>query len=128
MSKNKVVVKGIPSKELQKKQATEEKTRVEEQVKTLGKEGLAAKAKELQQAMEENEKEAPDSIFDNFAVPGIKSINFHNVQTVNSDSKDAVLQGQDLSRAKMHTQLTQAKTNFAYVKAFMDTSDLPDVR
>lgn len=127
LAKTKVVIRGIPSIELQEKQAAEEKARIEAQVKSLGKEGLEAKAKKLQAAMDENEKEAPDSIFDAFPIPGIKSINFHTVSSVNSESSKPSLRGVDLTRFKAFAQLTDAKTNFAYIKTFLDTSDVPEV-
>jgi hypothetical protein len=60
----------------------DEKARIEEQVKKLGPEGLAEKAKELEDAKAEHDRPIPKEILTAFPVPDVKTITWISVQSV----------------------------------------------
>ena len=54
------------------------------QRQTLGEDGLKTKKTEMEMAMQENEKPAPDSVLERFSVPSISSIHYHDIQSWNN--------------------------------------------
>ena len=50
----------------------------------MGEDGLKAKKSEVEKAMEENEKPAPDSMLERFSVPSISSIHYHDIRSWNN--------------------------------------------
>ena len=77
-----IVVLGKPSAAVAERIEKEEKTRIAKQKKALGPEGLARKAKELEEAKAEHDKPIPTEILKSFPVPDVKSISWISVQSV----------------------------------------------
>lgn len=77
-----VVVRGKPSAAFADRLEKEEKARIAKQKADLGPEGLAQKAKELEEAKAEHEKPIPTEILKAFPVPDVKSISWIPVQSV----------------------------------------------
>jgi regulator of protease activity HflC (stomatin/prohibitin superfamily) len=77
-----VVVRGRPSAAVAERLEKEEKARIEKQKAILGPEGLAQKAKELEEAKAEHEKPIPTEVLKSFPVPDVKSISWIPVQSV----------------------------------------------
>lgn len=76
-----VSVLGKPSAKLAKKIEEDEKKRVEERVRKLGKEGLQELQKKLDDAKAENEKEIPKELLAGFKVPSVETIHFIKTET-----------------------------------------------
>ncbi len=69
---------------------------------------------------------AADAIFKDFDVPSIASISFHKIRCWDSSTpSSSAVNGIDLSSLPMFAHFTDAKTNFAYLKAVLDTSAVP---
>ena len=77
-----VVVRGKPAAAVAERLEKEEKARIEKQKAILGPEGLAQKAKELEEAKAEHEKPIPTEVLKSFPVPDVKSISWIPVQSV----------------------------------------------
>jgi hypothetical protein len=77
-----VIVRGKPSAVVAERIEKEEKARIEKQKADLGVEGLAKKAKELEEAKAEHEKPIPAEVLKSFPVPDVKSISWIPVQSV----------------------------------------------
>jgi Zn-dependent M16 (insulinase) family peptidase len=77
-----VVVRGKPSAAVAERLEKEEKARIAKQKADLGSEGLAQKAKELEEAKAEHEKPIPAEVLKSFPVPDVKSISWIPVQSV----------------------------------------------
>jgi len=77
-----VVVRGKPSAAVAERLEKEEKARIEKQKATLGPEGLAQKAKELEEAKAEHEKPIPTEVLKSFTLSDVKSISWIPVQSV----------------------------------------------
>lgn len=109
---NRIAIQAVPSVAEHEKITEEEKQRIEEQIKRLGKEGLEEKAAILQKAVEFNEREPPESMLTSVPIPSTKSIQFHNIARYSSDSSDNQL---GLSEAPVFTYFDNVKTGFVYV-------------
>ncbi|KAG8804325.1 hypothetical protein FRC16_009538 [Serendipita sp. 398] len=81
---NMLVVRGRPSAEMTQRLEEEEKARVDAQVASLGDEGLAQKAKVLEEAKATNEEPMPDSLVQDIPVPSIDDINWIKVQSAST--------------------------------------------
>jgi Zn-dependent M16 (insulinase) family peptidase len=79
---NRVVVRGKPSAAVAERLEKEEKARIAKQKAALGPQGLAQKAKELEDAKAEHEKPIPTEVLKSFPVPDVKSISWIPVQSV----------------------------------------------
>jgi Zn-dependent M16 (insulinase) family peptidase len=79
---NYVAIRGKPSATLAEKLEKDEKARTTDQVTKLGPEGLKKVAKELTEAMAENNRPIPPEVLNEFPVPDVKSISWINVQSV----------------------------------------------
>jgi Zn-dependent M16 (insulinase) family peptidase len=77
-----VVVRGKPSAAVADRLEKEEKARIAKQKEALGPEGLAQKAKELEEAKAEHDRPIPTDILKSFPVPSVKSISWIPVQSI----------------------------------------------
>lgn len=108
-----ISVAGLPSREEKTKLMSEERTRIEKQVSSLGKEGLRRREDVLRRALEINERQPPEEVVSSVAIPKIKSITFHSIRRFRTDLKDKSLI--DLSSTPVFTYFDHLKTNFVYV-------------
>jgi Zn-dependent M16 (insulinase) family peptidase len=84
---NAIVVRGKPSSALADKLEKDEKSRIAEQAKQLGKTGLEKAAAELETAKKEHDREIPTDILTSFPVPNVKSISWMPVQSLQDSGK-----------------------------------------
>lgn len=112
-----ISIQGVPSVEEHEKMAKEEKERIDEQIKSLGEEGLKEKEKLVQSAVEHNDREAPESMLTSVLIPSIESINFHNIVRHRSDLDQR--QMIDLSDTPVYTYFDHVKSGFVYVSKFL---------
>ncbi|CAK1549762.1 unnamed protein product [Leptosia nina] len=117
-----IIVIGSPSIELQAKMAEEEKKRLEEQRIKLGESGLAQKAKELEQAMEFNERPPPPGTLASVPVPSCDNLKCHNLSTWATDTEPCPYF--ELKDVPLYTRVHSLKTNFVYINIILDTSDI----
>lgn len=109
-----VTVKGVPSIEEQQKMSEAEEKRVKKQIETLGKEGLLAKEKLLQEAIEYNNRPAPDEVLRSVPIPGTETIQHHKLLRCTTDTASECPQF-NLKKVPIYTQLDHVNTNFVYV-------------
>ncbi|KAF4518639.1 hypothetical protein B566_EDAN005966 [Ephemera danica] len=122
-----VMTRGRPSAELQQKMAEEEEKRVEMQRNTLGKDGLAKKEAHLRAAMENNEKPPPSEMLTSVPIPSISGINFHSIESFSSAQPEVSHPAfPDLTKAGVMMHVDNLRTNFVYMFALLDTSELND--
>ena len=120
VSKPKVIAKGVPSIELDDKLTREMLVRYAKQQADLGEEGLAKMQKILDESIEQNERPAPEAIFEDFKVPSIKSISFHNVNVHNDTYR-----GMDLTKLGFQTTFCDVlNSEFAYFYGIFDTTNM----
>ncbi|KAK3088334.1 hypothetical protein FSP39_017783 [Pinctada imbricata] len=119
-----VVIIGEPSQSLMESMGKEEKDRVARQREELGEEGLEEKGDTLENAMEENEKEAPESLLTCVDVPDVSKIHFHPIfPTSNLDKASANKNNKfPLSNIPFRFQLDDLSTNFVQMNALLDSS------
>ncbi|XP_033228376.1 uncharacterized protein C05D11.1-like isoform X2 [Belonocnema kinseyi] len=115
------ISKGIPSIEKKNEIAEKEKERIAKQIENLGKEGLEKKKRELEEAIAENEKPAPDELLTSVPIPSTDSINFMHVKRFSTDSVEQHPQF-DVNKLPLYTFLDHANTNFVYMFVTMDSS------
>lgn len=116
-----------PSKEEKQKMAQEEKERVAKQVELLGQEGLELKGKELEKAIEFNEREPSEDMLVSLTIPEITSVNYHNIVRLRTDSN--VKRSLDLSETPVFTFFDDVNSNFVYIYALLDTKYIqPEIR
>ncbi|KAI0307721.1 Metalloenzyme, LuxS/M16 peptidase-like protein [Multifurca ochricompacta] len=106
-----VVVRGKPSAAVAERLEKEEKARIAKQKEDLGHEGLAMKARELQEAKAEHERPIPTEILKSFPVPDVKSISWIPVQN-----------GPPLP---FFIQYDHVKSDFVSVHAYLSLAKLP---
>lgn len=114
-----VVVRSVPSIEEQKRMAKEEISRLEQQRKTLGADGLAKKAEELNSAMATNEIPPPQSMLTKVPIPditNIKSLPSTLLERGNSKTKGNIA-NVDLEKFAVHVTACNVDTAFVYVCA-----------
>ncbi|XP_071154933.1 uncharacterized protein C05D11.1-like [Mytilus edulis] len=121
-----VVIIGEPSQKEMVEMAETEKKRVENQQKELKEEGLKQKGEQLKNATEQNEKEAPESMLTNVAVPDVSKINFHSLKTSCNYTKSDKIDKFPLSEIPCKFQLDDIKTNFVEVNALLDSTELSE--
>ena len=122
--KKTVTIRGIPSVEFQKQMADEEKSRIEAQRSKFGENGLKELGVKLERSIAENEMPVPPSVFENFPVPKIDGIKFHDLDNWNS-SQNVVKFGIDLSQLTFNVSLTHVKTEFVYLRLLLDANSVP---
>ncbi|TRY64379.1 hypothetical protein TCAL_03614, partial [Tigriopus californicus] len=128
--KPKAVVIGRPSVQLQTDLANEESDRIKQRVNQLGDDGLKALAKEVENAMAENDVDVPVEILDAFPVPSVDPIQFHQLEYWNPLANfSSSFRNQSLPQVGPNDHMIHANTNFVHLLAFLDTEHLhKDVR
>jgi len=119
-----VLVMGIPSIKLQEDMRLEEETRIKEQKKQLGEDGLSKKKVELEEAMEKNELDAPDEVLRSVPIPSASSIQFHPVNSFTTNSEKQMANF-DLKKMPVFFQFDQIGSNFVYLFTVLDTTEIP---
>ncbi|XP_072172090.1 uncharacterized protein C05D11.1-like [Diadema setosum] len=119
-----VTIVGEPSKKLAEDMAKGEKERVAKQRETLGEAGLKEKNTILENANEENEKEASQEILTQLPVPSTESISFHSCcrhsnMEGGAGDKSCPL---DVQSIPFVFQLDDMPSNFVKLCVLMDTS------
>ncbi|XP_065172046.1 uncharacterized protein C05D11.1-like, partial [Atheta coriaria] len=117
-----LAIQGVPSIQEQASMASDEKARIEQQIKDLGEEGLKKKDEMLEKAIAYNERPPPDSMLQSVPIPSVKSISFHSIERFSSKSEDK--SRIDLSKTPVFTYFDHIKSNFVYMFALLDTSKL----
>ncbi|KAK9870443.1 hypothetical protein WA026_008009 [Henosepilachna vigintioctopunctata] len=118
-----IVIRCKPSKEEQQQMAKDEKERIAKQIEDLGTEGLKRKGAELEKAIEFNDREPPKDMLVSVDIPGLKSVNFHNITRYKSDSLNKKIL--DLSDTPVFTYFDDVNSNFVHIFALLDTSTVP---
>ncbi|KAI9445287.1 Metalloenzyme, LuxS/M16 peptidase-like protein [Lactarius indigo] len=132
-----IVVRGKPSAAVADRIEKEEKARIAKQKETLGPDGLARKARELEEAKAEHDKPIPTEILKSFPVPDVKSISWIPVQSVqqagtgrkgragsveNDVSRHVNADGAPLP---FFVQYDHVKSDFVSIHAYLSLSKLP---
>lgn len=129
-----VTILGKPSAKLSKKLKSEEKSRIEEQKKKLGPEGLAALEKKLAEAKAENDRDIPRELLAQFPVPSTKSIHFIGTTTARSgaarklgqlDNEVQRLVDKDDRQLPLFIHFEHVQSNFAHVSLIISTESVP---
>ncbi|CAH2066403.1 unnamed protein product, partial [Iphiclides podalirius] len=116
-----VTIIGSPSIELQTKMSEEEKKRIEAQREKLGEAGLVEKGKQLEQAMEFNERPPPPGMLASVPVPSCDNFKCHNISTWSTDGQPCPYF--NLKEVPLFTRLHYLKTNFVYINLVLDMTD-----
>ncbi|KAI9664842.1 MAG: hypothetical protein M1821_006290 [Bathelium mastoideum] len=125
---------GTPSTEMAKKLDSEEKARVKSQKERLGEEGLKKMQERLDAAKAANDKEIPDSVFDQFPVPGIESIHFIPTVTARSgfarkmgklDNNIQQIIDKEASDLPLFIHFEHIPSNFVSLRVVLSTSPIP---
>lgn len=134
---NRVVVRGRPSAAVAERLEKEEKARTEKQKATLGPEGLAQRAKELEEAKAEHDKPIPTEVLKSFPLPDVKSISWIPVQSVQQAGagrkNEVPTVANDISRhvsgdgppLPFFVQYDHVKSDFVTVHALLSLARLP---
>lgn len=118
-----VTVRTVPSIAEKEKLSLEEAERLEKRRVELGEAGLAKKGEELAVAMAENDHPPPIEMLTSLPVPSAKSIKFHKFEVNRKGDKQQAI---DLSEFPFFIETYNLKTNFVYVTAAFDTSNVPN--
>ncbi|KAI9739538.1 MAG: hypothetical protein M1834_006254 [Cirrosporium novae-zelandiae] len=127
---------GVPSEKLSKQLKKDEETRIAEQRKRLGDNGLKELEKKLANAKAENEKEIPKELLARFKVPGTESIHFINTTTARSGA--ALEMGHPMngiqniidsdakgSNVPLFIHYEHIPSNFVKIRAILSTNSIP---
>ncbi|KAL1588263.1 hypothetical protein WHR41_02773 [Cladosporium halotolerans] len=129
-----VSILGVPSKELSDKITNDEKARVQAQREKLGEKGLKELEEKLAQAKAENDKPIPDSVLEQFPVPGTDSVHFIPTVTARSgsarkmgklDNEIQALIDKDDNDSPLFIHFEHIPSNFVRVKLEMCTQAVP---
>lgn len=129
-----VSILGVPSKELSDKVTNDEKARVQAQREKFGEKGLKELEEKLKQAKAENDKPIPDSVLEQFPVPGTESVHFIPTVTARSgaarrmgklDNGIQTLIDKDDNDSPLFIHFEHVPSNFVRVKLDMCTSSVP---
>lgn len=129
-----VTILGKPSASLSKKLETEEKDRVAAQIKSLGEEGLKEKARKLDEAKAENDREIPKELLERFKVPETKSIHF--IKTITARSGAAREMGRlenpiqeiidgEKTKLPLFIHFEHVASNFVHLNLILGTESVP---
>lgn len=113
LDNNVIAMEAEPSIKEKERMVTEEKQRIEAQIKALGEDGLKEKEKELEQAIEFNERDPPDTMLTSVPIPSCKSIYYHSIVRHRTDLEDRKYV--DLSKTPLYTCFDHVKSEFVYV-------------
>ncbi|KAF7188172.1 hypothetical protein HII31_10457 [Pseudocercospora fuligena] len=130
-----VCVLGVPSKELQKTSAAEEKARVKAQQERLGEQGLKDLAEKLEQAKKANGQHIPDVVLEQFPIPSAESVKFIDTSTARSGAARKLGEGDKDAQTIIDTaddgsplfiHFEHIPSNFVRVKVYFGTASIPD--
>lgn len=110
-----VCIRAYPSIEEQNKMSKEELSRIEEQRKNLGENGLKEKGEILKKSMELNEIEPPSSMLTQVPVPSTDGINYHYLKVYKSSETSNVQSVFNFADIPIYTEVFDLHTNFTYV-------------
>jgi Zn-dependent M16 (insulinase) family peptidase len=128
-------VLGVPSFELQKQLADDEKARVLAQQERLGEKGLKQLGEQLEKAKAENGKTIPDSMLERFPQPSAESVNFIRTSTAwsgaarklgsgDTEAQEIIDKADDGSSTFIHFE--HIPSNFVRLKLYFGTASIPD--
>lgn len=112
---NYVCIRGYPSIEERNRLSEEEESRIEEQKRNLGVEGLRERGELLRKAKKLNEVEPPRSMITDVPVPNIDCIKYHYLKVYKSSEVGNVENVFNLSEIPVYTEVYDVHTNFTYV-------------
>lgn len=124
------MIRAVPSVEEQKRMTKEEATRVEQQRKSLGEDGLKSKSDALTEAVAFNEIPPPPEMLTKVPIPNVSNINSlpstvqeRDGEIYGDSSKLAAL---NLSEFPVPIQVTSCavSSNFGYIMAYFNTSKI----
>ena len=129
-----VTILGKPSEALAKKIKLDEQARVAKQKERLGEKGLKELEKRLRDAQEENDREIPKGLLEDFKVPGTDTIHFitsipahsgaaKNHGDFNNKIQDTV--DQDTSDFPLFIHFEHIPSNFVHINLLINTSPIP---
>ncbi|XP_065211610.1 uncharacterized protein C05D11.1-like [Planococcus citri] len=118
-----VTVLGYPSQKDRGLRSHLETERRNNQLQTLGKEGLAKKGEILKKASEENEKLPPNDLIASIDAPDASNLHFETIARFTTSTPEQHPRF-NISSAPVFTQLDDIKSNFAYLYVMMDSSKL----
>ncbi|KAF2769875.1 hypothetical protein EJ03DRAFT_327018 [Teratosphaeria nubilosa] len=131
---NHISILGVPSVELSKKITREEKARVKAQQERLGEAGLKKLAEKLKQAQDENNVPIPDSLLEQYPIPGADSIHFISTTSARGGSarrekstEDAIQKiiDTDDNGSPLFFHFEHIPSNFVRAKVTMCTGSVP---
>lgn len=117
-----ITVRTVPSIAEKEKLSQEEASRLAQRRNELGEAGLAKKGRELQEAIVENDIPPPLEMLTRVPVPSTKSITYHQFDIIRKTDKSPKL---DLSHFPIYIEAYNLKTNFVYITAAFDSSNVP---
>jgi Zn-dependent M16 (insulinase) family peptidase len=130
-----VSILGKPSLELATKLKADEEARVAKRKEELGPEGLGKLGKKLEDAKNKNDQPIPDSLVDQWHVPGTESIHFIESDTARSGKARKLgtlpsLAQRTIDSAKegkkaLFIQFEDVPTNFVHITVHISTSQTP---
>ncbi|XP_064616831.1 uncharacterized protein C05D11.1-like [Liolophura sinensis] len=122
-----ILIIGDPSKSLMEEMGQSEKDRIADQQKILGESGLKKKGDVLEEAIEENEKEAPEDVITKVAVPDVAKIQFLPIKPSNNLTPEAANKNEKFPLANIPFRFTldDIQTNFVQMNALLDSTAVP---
>ena len=124
-----VTTQGIPSRAEMEAMAAAEQQRIEKQRQQLGPDGMANKARDLAQALEQHDQLPSVDLITSVPIPNINSVTYHPINRFcNRDhtSNCSSPKNFDLNQISLRFQLDHVKTNFVHLFALMDTSQVDE--
>ncbi|XP_053673268.1 uncharacterized protein C05D11.1-like [Anopheles nili] len=118
-----VAVRAVPSIKENVRTASAEQSRLEQQRKQLGENGLKEKEKLLSEAMAVNEQPPPDEMITSIPVPSTEGIKFYPVEIYSSNS-GADPSGLKIADLPVYAEVYDLHTNFCYLLVTMNTEQL----
>lgn len=119
-----VCVRAFPSVEERNWLPKVELTRIVEQRKLLGEDGLKEKAEVLKVSKALNDVKPPNSLLTEFLVPSCDNINYHHLKVYKSNDVLNVDNVFDFSEIPVYTEVFDAHTNFIYVSFIIYINEL----
>lgn len=130
-----ISVLGKPSLELASKMKADEEARIAKRKEELGAEGLAKLGERLEAAKKKNDEPIPDSLIDQWSVPGTESIHFIESDTARSGCARAIGNGTGSAqkaidaapegKLPLFIQFEDVPTNFVHITIHIGTGQVP---
>ncbi|KAI9735789.1 MAG: hypothetical protein M1818_006398 [Claussenomyces sp. TS43310] len=128
-----VSILGKPSKDMADRMKAEEISRVAARKEALGREGLEQLAKRLEEAKAKNDAPIPQSLLEQWPVPGVNSIHFIESLPARSGlardlglPKNKIQEIIDKSpKSRMFIQFEHVPTNFVTINVLLGTAAIP---